>query len=174
MMAPMRHLLWLLTFAAIPLTGCGCIGLPLTEHPETKSHQDVRSLVGDAKSGRPVRIGVTNRPEVLDQLGEPVLEAAGGRAIGYEYKVNATKWYGPLIVNSKAIFPLIRRYTPAYYYLFLEFDESNVLRRFDLRRRWGYEYPPDESPDSRQKLWAAFLAAVPASKTYSATGLPRD
>jgi len=91
----------------------------------------------------------------MHQLGEPRWRTVQNAAIGYEYPVRSLWWIDPLAYSgSKCIFPLHRPYTPAYYFLFLDFDQSTVLHRFELRRKFGYlEADADD-------YWQEFLKNV--------------
>lgn len=88
------------------LEGCA---FPLVEHPQTKSGQEVRSLVGDGQSDRPVKVGLTTRAQIMSQLGEPDWRTGGDEELGYEYVVNATRWFDIFAVDARMhIFRLCR------------------------------------------------------------------
>jgi hypothetical protein len=144
----------LMVFILISVQGCG---LPLPETPVTASGQEVKSLVGDAKSKRMLRLGVTTRLQVIKSLGEPNYETVGLRALGYVYVVKATWWFDLFVVSHGFyIFPWHRPYTPAYYYLFFEFEGSTKLCRSALQRRYGYDLN-----DNGCIFWREFLKSVP-------------
>ncbi len=149
----MKRHLHIGVLAVTLLSGMGCIGIPLTEHPLTRSHEDVRYLVGAADSGRPFRIGVTTREKVIECLGEPRWHTPQHRAFGYSFRVNAIRWISPF-VGEPAIFPLIHRYTPAYYFLFLELDASGFLKRSVWYRREGF------TDLGEATLWAQFTKGI--------------
>ena len=162
----------LIGFSLIALNGCICI--PLVEHPQTPGGQEVRSLVGDGRSKRPIQIGVTTHSQAMQILGEPHMRTLKDVAIGYEYVVRAERWIDPLVVTgAKVIFPLHHPYTPAYYYLFLSFDPgSGVVSRFLLHR--------DEHGwmgGNADGLWHEFIRPVPdqdAATTKPAPGFSGD
>lgn len=144
-----------LVLGLMSVAGAGCIGIPLPERPLTPNSLPVRSLVGEAGSDKPFRVGVTRRDQVLVELGPARWCTQNDLAMGYQYDVNATQWFGLNVVDHKAIFPLIPRYTPAKYFLFLGFDEPGVLRRHALHRKYGFV---DDRADDE---WTEFVKDIP-------------
>ncbi|HZK82878.1 MAG TPA: hypothetical protein VFC46_17475 [Humisphaera sp.] len=91
-------------------------------------------------------------------MGEPNFATIDRRAVGYVYVAKATLWFDPLVVyHGFFVFPWHRPYTPAYYFVFLEFDESTRLTRFSLSRRYGYM----NGDDRGIVLWREFIRQAP-------------
>jgi hypothetical protein len=83
-----------------------------------------RTLVGGAKSDRPLRVGVATRDDVHDTLGLPTQVAAGGRYWVYRWGTQSGSWLMPLCFTAE---PAWRRYR-----MWLEFADTGRLTRFGL------------------------------------------
>jgi hypothetical protein len=147
------------------LTIAGCIYLPGPEHPRTPSGRDVRKVVGDLQSDKPLRVGAASRDLVLRLLGPPKLRTAHDLAIGYDCRTIAGHHFG-LCVDSngdREIGPYIF-FVPgnvyAHHLLFLEFDPNGSLKRYQLTRlNYGWYQSAFEAP------WKQFLQTVPDEPT---------
>src|SRR5438105_4339898 len=75
MSAVKRRLFNVLAAACLAICS-GCVLLPTSEFAEHKP--DVRFILGDASSDKPIRIGVTTKDDVMKLLGDPLLVDEGG------------------------------------------------------------------------------------------------
>jgi hypothetical protein len=149
----------------------GSVPIPLVEDPRTPAGKPVRSLVGEQGSGRPMQLGVTTKAEARKQLGTPSFHTIHERAVGYHYVVPCTLWLSPLNLPIGPDFSFFcKPFEPAHYYLFLEFDQAEVLHCFELHRVEGWVSEPGEHAD---ELWQNFLNTVPEKDSAATQPAPR-
>jgi hypothetical protein len=108
-----------LPFVLLLLTIPGCIPAPPFETPATKP--DIRTIVGDQTSSKPIRPGVP-RHQIVDILGQPMAVTDDGANL-----------YGFITYQGN----VLGSYTPAaqrLYCLRLRYDSDNHLSSYELFR----------------------------------------
>lgn len=125
--------LLLLTAGAGPLAG-GCIMIPAGDKVVAGSNAAKR--VGDARSDRPVRVGLSTREDVLRVLGPPAYVAPNGSRAAYGWKAVDGVWFMPVALLFGAPHRII---VPQHgrRLLVLEFDRPGVLWSFYVRKIYG-------------------------------------
>jgi outer membrane protein assembly factor BamE (lipoprotein component of BamABCDE complex) len=124
----------------------GCVMIPTFESAQGKP--DVRRLVGNASSAKPIRPGAT-REHVAALLGRPQSLSDDGRVADYVHVM--TRGYAIIL---PPLYPAAGPITYRMYYLRLAFDAGNVLEQYELRRDrqssdagFGYSLPEPRATD---------------------------
>ena len=109
-----------LMLSAIPMLA-GCLFIP-TFNTTIKGTTDIGAKVGDARSNRPIRVGVATRQEIVGMFGEPPYTDKTGEWTGYGWHVKNGVWVYPFCFQ--AIDQIEARGIE------LKFDGHDVLREF--------------------------------------------
>ena len=118
-------LVWIMT---------GCIYFPFFEH-RLDNGPNVRELVGEAGSDRPIRPGKVTRDQVVSLLGEAPYISADERALGYVARTGFSSWVYPLCFFAAE--PADQR----VYVVRLVFAKDGTLERYDWEHESGYVPP---------------------------------
>lgn len=105
----------------------GCLFIPTFD--KVIQGEDVAKRVGDAKSGLPVRVGLTTRDDVVRLLGMPHFGSPDGRQAVYAWKVRNGVFVWPLCFHAYGGFGARG--------LELRFDEAGVLRQSRVLKQDG-------------------------------------
>jgi hypothetical protein len=119
---PIRIALAIFLIVALTMWLTGCIYIPLWGYAKNADGFAASKQLGPADSHKPLRVTSATRQQVMALFGYPDLTSHDSRAIGYT-KLSAPNW---LVIG------LCWGIYDRDYYLFLEFDDHNVLRRYRL------------------------------------------
>lgn len=149
-MRPVRHVLMPGALLAVGVwLLAGCIFIP-TFNKVDKGDRNYSKKVGDAGSRKPLRVGRATRDQVMRLLGPPELVSPDGRRAAYEWHVTNGIWIFPLCFRA-----VVQRGERT---LFLDFDESGVLRGFHISKIdgnfvWGEPYGLDDHEPEGMIPW---------------------
>lgn len=107
--------LWLLS---------GCIYIPTFD--SVKQGRNASKEVGDARSKKPLRVGLASRDEVLRILGQPPLITEDRSKFAYTWEVTRGVWIMPLCFDTRSI--------EGHRMLVLSFDSAGILRDFGVKK----------------------------------------
>ena len=77
----------------------GCLFIPTFN--TTIQGTNVGAKVGDAASGRPIRVGFATREQIIAMFGKPPYMDDKGRRIGYAWTVKNGVWIYPLCFTGR-------------------------------------------------------------------------
>lgn len=107
-------LVWMMT---------GCLYIPFFEH-RIDSGPNVRALVGNADSDRPIRPGHVTKAQVIALLGEAPWISYDGNALGYLTRTSMGSWVWPLCFTAEPA-------DSKTYVVRLVFDKQGDLVHYD-------------------------------------------
>ena len=117
---------------AVSLSGCLAVPTPYAPDADLDDSgeiPDVRKVVGDSKSKRPLRLGNSTRADVEQFLGEPAAMSADGSV--YVYAQQMFSGSGVVLPPLYPASGLLRQRT---YFLRLTFDAQEILRSSRVER----------------------------------------
>jgi outer membrane protein assembly factor BamE (lipoprotein component of BamABCDE complex) len=100
----------------------GCLYIPWIKTRESPEERDLRTVVGDAKSNRPLRVGITDREQVLRLLGEPTAASPDGRILAFVQRFDVGVYFVPVCLSVDR--------AKTQFVLRLDFDAEGRLVRY--------------------------------------------
>jgi hypothetical protein len=109
----------------------GCFYLPVPQHQVGVKIKDLRTVVGDRNSKRPLKVGQATRQQVIALLGNPPFASRDERSVAYVMETESGAWVFPLCFSASP--GEARRYA-----MRLDFDGQGILE--------GWELADDQEP----------------------------